>query len=332
MTSQSPTAQLHSNLPVTSTMPEKPATPDKIAHRLVQILSRLNDGKKLNPDTLVTEFGVSARTIQRDLKLRFKFLKLQKTDGLYHLPAGSLGKLSVRDVENFAALAGVGDLFPAMSEDFLSDIFNSRIKSPLLVKGPHYEDLAGKEAMFSQLEQAIQGCHKVRYDYSKAEGTKTYLDIEPYKLINHDGIWYLAGKDGDKLKAFTFTKIKHLRVLEASFKPDPKVQKQILEDDDIWLNAKKIEVVLKISAEVASYFKRRKLVASQVIEKELEGGGLIVSCKVAHLNQIVPTVRYWLPHIRIISPEGAQAEMESQMHDYLSADKKHLNTASQGSF
>jgi hypothetical protein len=37
--------------------------------------------------------------------------------------------------------------------------------------------------------------------------------------------------------------------------------------------------VLKINGEVAGYFKRRKLIANQVIEKELEDGGLLVSAK-----------------------------------------------------
>ena len=49
---------------------------------------------------------------------------------------------------------------------------------------------------------------------------------------------------------------------------------------------------------------RRKLIGSQTIESELEDGGLIVSGKVAHPNQILPIVRYWLPNVRIISPEG----------------------------
>ena len=54
-----------------------------------------------------------------------------------------------------------------------------------------------------------------------------------------------------------------------------------------------------------------------MIEKELEDGGLIVSAMVGHLNQVLPIVRYWIPHIRIISPEGLQAEMESELAEYL---------------
>ena len=68
---------------------------------------------------------------------------------------------------------------------------------------------------------------------------------------------------------------------------------------------------------MAGYFKRRKLIANQIIEKELEDGGLIISAKVGHTNQVVPIVRYWIPHVRIISPEGLQAEMEAELSAYL---------------
>ena len=135
--------------------------------------------------------------------------------------------------------------------------------------------------------------------------------------MNHDGIWYLAGKDGDKLKAYTFSKIDRLQVSDETFIADSAVEITLAAEDGIWLNNKKIEVVLKISASVSDYFKRRKLVPSQVIEKELEDGGLIVSTKVAHINQILPTVRQWIPNIRIISPEGLQADMERDLKAYL---------------
>ena len=75
--------------------------------------------------------------------------------------------------------------------------------------------------------------------------------------------------------------------------------------------------MLTIAHDVAGYFKRSPLVAHQVIDKELADGGLIVSSKVAHINQILPTVRQWIPHVRIISPPGLQAEMEREIRTYL---------------
>ena len=290
---------------------------DTLVFRLAQILVKLNQGEKLDPYLLADEFGVNLRTIQRDLNVRFAYLPLQKSDGRYHLDPAFLGKLSTKDIERFAGLAGVGGLFPALSDDFLRDIFDTRIQAALLVKGHHYENLAGKESLFRELEKAIIARQQVAFDYLKTAGKKAYPALSPYKLINNKGIWYVAALDGEKLKSFSFSKIERLRTLETSFTWDQRIDKQLAEEDGIWLSEEKQEVVLKVSSEVASYFKRRRLSANQVIEKELEDGGLIVSAKVGHPNQILPIVRYWIPHIRIISPETLQDEMEIGLAEYL---------------
>ncbi|MBZ0131860.1 MAG: WYL domain-containing protein [Rhodocyclaceae bacterium] len=281
------------------------------------MLVKLNQGGKLDPQALAEEFGVNLRTIQRDLNVRFAYLPLQKTDGRYHLDPAFLGKLSTRDIERFASLAGVRGLFPSLSDDFLRDIFDARIQTALLVKGHHYEDLAGKEEAFRQLELAIVSRRHVSFDYRKGDGNKSYASIEPFKLMNQKGIWYLAARDCDKLKTFAFTKIERLRVLDSQFEPDADIEMRLTGEDGIWMGEEQKEIVLKISREVASYFKRRRLIANQVVEKELEDGGLIVSAKVGHPNQVLPIVRYWIPHIHIISPEGLQSELDQELAEYI---------------
>lgn len=290
---------------------------DTLVYRLAQILIKLNQGEKLDPPSLASEFGVNLRTIQRDLNERFAYLPLQKTDGHYCLDPAFLGKLSIRDIERFASLAGVRGLFPSLSDDFLRDIFDARIQSTLLVKGHQYENLAGRENDFRELEKAIVARRQVAFDYAKPEGVKSYAAVSPYKLINNKGIWYLAAIDGEKLKAFSFSKIASLQILETVFAWLQPIDSQLTDEDGIWLSEEKQEVVLKVSHEVAGYFKRRRLIANQVIEKELEDGGLIVSAKVGHVNQILPIVRYWIPHVRIISPEAMQVEMQNGLEEYL---------------
>jgi predicted DNA-binding transcriptional regulator YafY len=289
---------------------------DTLVYRLAQILVKLNQGEKLDPQALADEFGVNLRTVQRDLNLRFAYLPLQKSEGRYHLDPTFLGKLNSRDIERFAGLAGVRGLFPSFSDDFLRDVFDSRMQSALLVKGHNYEDLAGREEDFRQLERAIVARRRIAFDYRKSEGVKAYADVEPYKLINHKGIWYLAARDSAKLKAFAFGKLGGLRLLDTTFVHDTEVERQLREEDGIWLGEKK-EIVFKVASEIAGYFKRRKLIANQVIEKELEDGGLIVSARVGHANEVLPIVRYWIPHIRIISPEGLQEELERELRAYV---------------
>jgi len=292
-------------------------THDTLVYRLSQMLIKLNQGDKLVPMALADEFGVSLRTIQRDINLRFAYLPLQKKHGYYFLDVAFLGKFNHSDIKNFAELAGVRGLFPSISDDFLKDVFDARMQSAFLVKGHHYENLTGKEELFRKLEKAIVDCQRVCFQYFKELEHKNYSGIEPHKLLNHKGIWYLAAKDGNKLKTFSFSKVRSLRVEDAKFIPDVKAIERLEKEDGIWFGDEKLEVVMTISGEVASYFKRRKLIANQVIEKELDDGGLIISAKVGHANQVLPIIRYWIPHIQIISPNSLQVEMERGLTDYL---------------
>lgn len=292
-------------------------THDTLVYRLAQMLVKLNQGEKLDPVTLADEFGVNLRTVQRDLNERFAYLPLQKADGRYHLDTAFLGKLNTKDIARFASLAGVRGLFPSLSDEFLRDIFDGRIQESLLIKGHHYENLAGKEESFRALEKAIVARQNVAFDYLKPEGVKGYTSVSPYKLLNLKGVWYLAALDGNKLKTFSFAKIDKLRLLEDTFVWSKEIDVKLATEDGIWFTESQNEVVLKVSADVAGYFKRRKLIANQVIEKELTDGGLLISAKVGHPNQVLPIIRYWMPHIRIISPDSWQQDLEQGIREYL---------------
>ncbi|MCX7275421.1 MAG: WYL domain-containing protein [Burkholderiales bacterium] len=290
---------------------------DTLVYRLAQILLKFNQGESLDPADLADEFRVNVRTIQRDLNVRFAYLPLQRVDGRYRLDPAYLGKLNTRDIERFAGLAGVSGLFPSFSDDFLRDIFDAQMQATLLVKGHHYEDMSGKEDLFRQLEQAIVSRRRIGFRYTREDAEKIYADVEPYKLLNQKGIWYLAARHEGKLKTFAFTRISGVHMSDQAFVPDPDVERRLTQEDGIWFTDQPQEVVLRVAKEVAGYFKRRNLIANQVIQMELQDGGLIVSARIGHLNQILPIVRYWIPHIQIVSPEGLQADLEASLSEYL---------------
>lgn len=298
-------------------MTRGPSNRDTIAYRLTELLRRLNEGQRLDPHALAQEFEVNLRTIQRDLNERLAFLDLDKSDGLYQVAGARLGLLTAHDVERFARVAGLQGLHPRLGTELLRDLLDSRAQS-LQIRGHQYEDLSGHESAFRQLKQAIERRHPISFRYRKPDGEKLVEAIEPYQLVNQNGIWYLAARDAGALKSYSFTKISALLVdADRQFQPDPDVVRTLEREDSIWLNLRKTEVVLKIGHEAADYFRRRKLIDGQKIEKELADGGLLVSCLIAHPNQILPTVRYWLPHVRVISPEGLQGELEQQLKGYL---------------
>lgn len=298
-------------------MPSNADDHDRLAWRLTAILLKLNQGDQVAPEQLAEEFSVHPRTIRRDLHERFAFLPLQRKEGAYRLDPAYLGKLNYRDLERFAALAGVSGLFPRLDAAFLRELFDKQLQDTLLVQGPIFEPLDANAAVFDQLRLAIAQHRPVQLTYKKPEGQKR-VRVLPYRLINHMGVWYLAATDQDAIKAYALSRIAHLDIKQDErFEPQPHIQALVEQEDSIWLNEKKTEAVLTVSAEVASYFRRRALIPQQRIDKEIEDGGLIISGKFAHPSQLLPIVRYWLPHLRIVSPSPWQEQLEQGLRNYL---------------
>ena len=291
---------------------------DTLAYRLSEVLTKLNQGQSLDPQALADEFGVNLRTIQRDLNVRFAGLPLIKTNGRYKMDEAHLGKLTMRDIERFAVFSGVSGLFPEMSRQFLKEVFASNARDAWLVKGHQYEDVREHRAMFAALEQAIVEKRIVQFRYSKANGdAKLRNAAEPYKLINQKGIWYLAAWDDGKLKSFAISRMAALMVDETTFTPRAHIEKDLASSDGIWLGSDRLKVLIQVSSQVASFFTRRNLLPNQVIEKEMDGGDILVSTTVVHSEEVLPIMRYWIPHVRILEPSEYQQLLEQGLADYL---------------
>ena len=285
---------------------------DKIATRLAIILTKLNVSERFTVEELVEEFSVTKRTIQRDLNERLSYLPIKRENNQYYLESYYLGKLNYDDIKNFSALSGIKELFPSLQEDFLKNILDTTINQAYLVKGHNYEDLSDRTNDFKLIETAILECKKVSFSYKEKNRV-----VNPYKLLNINGIWYLAGVEGNTLKTFTFSKICDLEAMSESYIVNREVLNSIKEEDTTWFSSKQTEVVLKVDRSVASYFKRRNILPNQTLVKELEDGDVLVSTKIAFDEEILKIVRYWIPHVSIVSPVRLQDEIENTLKKYL---------------
>mgnify|MGYP003645734919 CR=1 FL=1 len=264
-----------------------------LAQRIVDIITKLNVGEILDIDELANVFGVSKRTIQRDINSRLAFLPLERNGSKVSLNANSLGKLTHHDIKNFAQLSGVSDLYPQLDSHFVTNLLTNAYKSPYLVTGNEFEhDKVIITQNIKKLESAISKTKFITFQYKD----KSYNAIAPYKLINHNQVWYVAAVDNNKLKTFHF-----YTETPAVFELEPK---------------EKIEVVLKVSPEVAHYFKRRQLLPEQVIDKELENGELIISSEISYDLQIVPLIKYWMPHLQVITPIEIHEQVIADIERY----------------
>lgn len=290
-------------------------THERLADRLANILTKLNDGQYLQIKTLAEEFKVSTRTIARDfdrLSASIPLLRDEKSKK-YYLQENYLGKITVKDILNFAQISGISNLYPSLDTSFLREILDSRAHKIYSAKNYSVEDAGQFIELFKIIRKAIQEHYEISFLYKGV--TK---NVQPYRLIHHHGNWYLAAVYKNKLRAYRLSRIEMLSHLSEViyFIVDPVVLSQLDREDTIWFGLEKIEVILTVHAEVAEHFQARSLLPEQKIIKELSDGGLLLSSQITHAKQILPLVRYWIPHLKIISPERLQDEMEQEVKRY----------------
>ncbi len=284
---------------------------DKIAGRLALILSKFNNGESFTVDELAEESNVTKRTIQRDLGERLSFLPIVKEKGRYSLESYALGKLSFEDLKTFAAISGIKKLYPALTDGFISDILNTRINKAYLVKTNGFENLKSRTKEFEELSAAALTNKQVSFSYKEKKRL-----INPYKLVNTDGIWYLVGDEEGDLKNYAFSKISNLQILDTLFTPNKDFLEMIRKNELTWFSQNAFEVKLEIDAIVAEYFLRRKLFANQTLMKQ-QDGSLLITTKVSYDDEILNIVKYWLPHVKILSPSDLREKLEKILKEYL---------------
>lgn len=287
---------------------------ETLANRLADILTRLNSGYRLEPTQLAKEYATHPRTIKRDFD-RFEAcnIPLQKEGKYYFLDPKYLGQLTFRDIQTFSQISGIHHLYPKLDVAFVRELLDSRVYD---AKGFSVENASQFKNLFRLFSEAILNCRQVAFTY-KGE----VRIVEPYKLLHHHGSWYLAAVRKNELRAYRLSRIdlsEHRHEL-VSFKPDPDIEEQLEREESIWFGQEKLEVILAIHTDVAFHFKQRQLLPEQQLIKQLDNGGLLLSSRITHITQILPLVRYWIPHLKIVSPEEMQEEVEKGLKGYLTS-------------
>ena len=271
---------------------------EKLAQRLSQILARLHQGDALDKHQLAQDFQVDVRTIERDLGERLCGIVERSPDGQWHLTHSARSTIPAKHLHGYARMSGTENLFPDNSLRYvLEQLHTPEQQRATRVQAIAHEDLRPHTQDFSQLQAAIELNHLCRFDYKG----KT-RSVQPYKLIHKNGVWYLAAEEGRKLKNFSIALIEGLQVDATSHFEPKRVHKEYIDaKDDVWFTEDTTEVLLRVAPEVAHYFIRRPLLPHQQHRQDSDGS-LLVTAHINHIHQLLPVVRYWLPHVRIVQP------------------------------
>ena len=287
---------------------------DTLALRLSLILTKLNSGESFTAKELAEEFNVSARTIQRDIKERLSYIPIEKNGDYYSMESYALGKLSFEDIKSFATLSGIRSLYPSLSNEFITDILNTKLNSAYLIKNQGFEDISHSQKTFELLSAAIVKNSPVNFKYKD----KSRL-VNPYKLINNNGIWYLLADEKGNLKTFTFSKIKNFKWIDNTqlFKHKKEFLEQVNQNNLNWFTTDElIEIILEIDNKAKEYFTRKEILANQKIIEENEKY-FTLQTKVSYDDEILKVVKCWIPYIKIVKPEYLKERLDNVLKEFI---------------
>jgi predicted DNA-binding transcriptional regulator YafY len=301
---------------VSTIMIENNPVHDNLSTRLAHILFKLNQGEKIDPRQLAHEFSVDVRTIQRDLNVRLAALPIYKNNGFYQLEAAYLGRIDTHRLREFAQFSGIKGLFPRLDGNFVKHFVQQQEQLTIQVQGSSYENFDERlTSVFFELDRAILGHQHLTFTYTKRDHEQKDYLVEPYRLKNHDGLWYLSAVHQGTLKSFALSRMSTLTTQSTIFTPNVDIQQQLDKDDSIWLGEKQ-SVILEVTGKARQYFKARPLVPQQQLLSETDNT-LILSTQIRHADQLLPIVQYWIPFVRIIEPKEMQAALVVQLNEYL---------------
>lgn len=201
-------------------------------HALSEMLRR-SGSRGCTADRLANEFGVSVRTIKRDIDaLENSGAPIWSRPG----PRGGYGLATQADLppvrltpaQAVALLAAVS----AAPEAPYADLASVAIRKILDVLDPRtrvkVDELArriwvntdepGTRAVRSALEEAMSEQRVVRIRYTAQQGSKTTRDVEPVIFASTNGSWYLIGwcRLRNEMRWFRVSRIEQATVTQAA--------------------------------------------------------------------------------------------------------------------
>lgn len=284
----------------------KQTTGDVLVSRVIQILIKLYNQEHLSKSDLAYEFGVSERTIQRDIMQRLELLPIKKDSlGRYYLQDTKILKSYKQDL-----LEVLNDILDM--KVFNSEIIEKVINIPYFPVGFQLINSIDNLEIFKKLNIAILEKKIVSAIYDG----KTKI-LNPYKLINYSNNWYLLATEHGQLRVFYLYSLKALVIKNDSFTHDKRIVNKIIRKENFFIpHSSKKEVVLEINELVKEYFLNEKKLANYQI-MEHKDNKIILSTMVNIDDELFRFIWQFIPFVRILSPKDLVEKNKNKIKEYL---------------
>jgi predicted DNA-binding transcriptional regulator YafY len=295
---------------------------DKALTRLRIILQRLNDGEFLGVKELAQDFGVSTRTIQRDFneKLVASYPIYQENKKWKMQDGFKIEK--IRDIEDKIVLDiiekitdGIGGNFGNRSKRLLTKLKNDE-QNPIYTK-LNIEDISDKLGDVVLLESAIKQKCEITCQYIYNNG-RYETTIKPLKIVNYEGFWYLVALRKDEIRKYYLKELSNIKLTDTIFELNTKIDELLNNSISIWFSQYNDPFEVKLFAKkgASKYFQRRPLPTQSTLSLN-EDGTMEFIVKITNEMEILPIVKYWIPHLYILEPKWLKDQINEDIRKYL---------------
>ncbi|EOA1826196.1 helix-turn-helix transcriptional regulator [Raoultella planticola] len=184
-------------------MSEQEQRYDRLASRLAILVSRLFMGETLSIRQLAQEFGVSERTVQRDLRERLRYIDTEYSGGNFRLRDARGPFRTNSDIIRFARITRVAHYFPALDPKLLSVLLDRGQDSPCIIWNAPPRQAPALFGGFQVIIQAIISSRRIHFLHHGHHQSA----VAPYRLICLEGEWYLTAVTGERIQVFTLSAI-----------------------------------------------------------------------------------------------------------------------------
>lgn len=296
---------------------------DKILTRLISILTKLHNGETPTTKELAEEFNVSGRTILRDMDERLTSFPIYKDKNRWKMQDGfKLEKvqsfedeLVLNILEKFAD--DIGGAFATKTHVLLDKLKNDDL-NPVYTK-LNIEDITDRFGDVKLLEQAIQNKNIIECTYDN-EINEPYDEIlKPLKIVNYEGFWYLVGLDEDDyVRKLYLKKILNLKITSEIFQSNAKIDEMLKNSISVWFQSDRevFKVLLHADKAIAKYFKRKPLPTQKILATDTDGS-IEFEISITYKMEIIPIIKYWMPHLRVLEPQWLLDEVHDDVKEFL---------------
>ena len=289
---------------------------------------QVKDGRFPNASSLVAEYGVSARTAQRDIEfIRDRLhapLHYQPrrrgysyTDQTYELPAAWINETNVLALALAVRLAAtVPDV--AIKEELCCLIDKAiplagkgvgscleRVGEKISVKNIEYSRV--EEHCFRLLIQALFADRSLAITYhSPHSGITSQRHIHPLHLMHYMGSWHLLAWCGKRreLRDFALSRINDIHHAPQRLQLPrrlPQLKEYSREQFGIMQGRESVEVVLRFAPEIAPWIAEQVWHPKQQISHDPDGS-LLLRFAVADFREVIRKVLSHGSRVRVIEP------------------------------